>query len=408
MASPRTPARDTFDAVIDLLPARGPARQAVALVKLTYTIDGGRLRPAAPEPLKHDIRDPTLVPRLPVGTDFFWTKLATDFVVQGSAFAPGGRPTPSMEVSAKIGAIEKRIRVFGRREISWDGAGKPRFFRAEPFEQVELTFLNAYGGLDPRVPVDPPGDLGEALRLRGDHPGLYPRNPFGKGYLVLPGPREGAEMPNLEDPSDLLTEERLLVGDPRRWHAQPLPWCHHFVHAMMFPRFLFAPMSPDAWFPAPEDVSLAEVRRGFLMRGYRTMLAEHAKTQPGHLRFFQEGSHGFVLAEPPFGETMRFEGMHPEERSIRVALPERPPTITFEIEGQRREARPRLHTIVARPAEKKVTLVYGADAPLTRPFLPGVHRYIPVAVTIDGAPPLAYEAPVPIKEQLRRGREEER
>ncbi|MEO7327673.1 MAG: DUF2169 domain-containing protein [Minicystis sp.] len=408
MTAPRTPARDTFDAVIDLLPARGLARQAVALVKLTYTIEGGRLRLAAPEPLKHDLRDPTLVPRLPVGTDFFWTKLATDFVVQGAAFASGGRPTASMEVSAKIGANEKRIRVFGKREISWDGAGKPRFFGADPFEQMELTFLNAYGGLDPQVLVDAPEDIGDLLRLRGDHPGLYPRNPFGKGYLVAAGSHEGAEMPNLEDPTDLLTEERLLVGDPRRWHAQPLPWCHHFVHAMMFPRFLFAPLHPDAWFPAPEDVSLAEVRRGFLMRGYRAMLAERGQTQVGHPRFFQEGSHGFVLAEPPYGETMIFEGMHPEERTICVALPEKPPALSFEIEGQRREARPRLHTIVARPAEKKITLVYGVEAPLTRPFLPGVHKHIPVSVTIDGAPPLAYEAPIPIKERLRQGREEER
>ena len=34
---------------------------------------------------------------------------------------------------------------------------------------------------------------------------------------------QGLALPNLEDPNDLLTPERIIVEDPENWHQQPLP-----------------------------------------------------------------------------------------------------------------------------------------------------------------------------------------
>ena len=34
---------------------------------------------------------------------------------------------------------------------------------------------------------------------------------------------EDLPLPNIEDPQDLLTPERLFIEEPDRWHLQPLP-----------------------------------------------------------------------------------------------------------------------------------------------------------------------------------------
>lgn len=400
-ATQRRPAGNDFDAIVDLAPLRGLTTHATALVKLCYEIgpDGCRLAPA--RPLEHDLRDPRLRPRIPAGSDYWPWKDCTDVVVRGSAFAPGGRPTERMEVSARIGAAEKRVAVFGRRELGWTSDGRARIGSPEPFTEVPLTYAHAYGGIDPRVAPPEPQSLGAALRLAVDRPGLYPRNPFGKGYLVEPGPIAGLELPNLEDPGDLLTPDRIAAGDPARWYEQPLPWCFDWVSIAMFPRQLF--LGTDAWFPAPDDERLPEVRRGYLPRCFR---AERVMDAGGaHPRLAQGGSYGMVLPRLRGGAPMAITGMHPDEPTVRFDLPQ-PPELTFEIEGAEVHAAPRLHHVVVTPADRQVAVVYGARAPLARPFIPGVHRTIPVSVSVDRRAPVLYPTPVPLKERLRRAAED--
>jgi len=230
--TPRKPARPLYDAVVELEPKpKGEAPTfAYVLVKTTYPIVNGRAALTDPEPLLFDIyRDEALEPKLPTGSDFWITKAATDVVIQGSAYAPKGRTTPRMEVSARIGQVAKRIAVFGRRAVTWTAEGRIAIGGPEAFTAMPLAYFNAYGGLDPRVLVPEP-DREEYMRLSAlgltfDHPGAYPRNLIGKGYLVSPEPMENFEMPNLEDPDDLLTSQRMVVGSPELWYKQPLPWC---------------------------------------------------------------------------------------------------------------------------------------------------------------------------------------
>ena len=395
-ATLRAPVGDDFDAIVDLAPLRGLSTHATALVKLCYEMgpDGCRLAPA--QPLEHDLRDARLRPRIPAGSDYWPWKEHTDVIVRGSAFAPEGRPIPRMEVSARVGEAEKRVAVFGRREIGWTAAGQPRIGSPAPFSEVPLTYTNAYGGIDPRVAPPRPQSLGAELRLDVDRPGLYPRNPFGKGYLALPGPVPGVELPNLEDPDDLLTPDRITAGDPARWYEQPLPWCFDWVSIAMFPRLLF--LGTEVWLPAPDDERLPEVRRGYLPRSFR---AERVMDAGGaHPRLAQEGSYGMVLPRIRGGAPVTIAGMHPEEPVVAFELPP-PPELTFQIEGAAVHAAPRLHHVVVTPAEKRLIMVYGARAPLARPFIPGVHKHIPVSVSVDRRPPVAYPAPVPLKERLR-------
>jgi hypothetical protein len=396
----RVPVRPLYDAVVGLDPrsATEPAF-AFALVKQTYEIKGTATALSQPEPLLHDFwSDENLQPRFPPGSDYWLDKQSTDVVIRGSAFAPVGRPTPSMFVSAQIGRAAKRIAVFGRRPVEWS-QGRPRLGRPEPFTEMPLLYQNAYGGLDNRVPI--PAELEQdymrtvALGMQFDHPGLYPRNPVGKGYLVLPDPIEGVELPNLEDPADMLTAERLITRKPELWYRQPLPWCFEWTVGLTFPRYLF--MGVDAWFPPPDYSALPEAQRGFIPAHLRRQLEKDPDLAAGYR---QEASLGMVVSAPLPGQPVTLIGMHPDEPTISFTVPSAP-SIEIEVEGERAALPPLLTNLVILPAEKKFTAVYCARTKgLQRVFIPGIHKNIPIAARINHDPPIRYQSPPTIHDRL--------
>jgi hypothetical protein len=396
----RVPARPQYDAVVGLDP-RSPLEPAFAfaLVKLTYEIKGASALLSQPEPLLFDFwSDETLEPRFPPGSDYWLDKRSTDVVIRGSAFAPNGWPTPSMFVSAQIGRTGKRIAVFGRRLVEWS-QGRPRLGRPEPFTEMPLLYQNAYGGLDNRVPIA--AHLEEdylrtvALGMQFDHPGLYPRNPVGKGYLVLPDPVDGVELPNLEDPADLLTAERLCTRKPELWHRQPLPWCFERTVGLTFPRYLF--MGIDACFPARDDSDLPEVRRGFIPADLRRRLDKNHDLAAGYQ---QEASLGMVVGTPLSGQPVTLTGMHPDQPTITFTVPPAP-SIEIEVEGERAVPQPSLTNLMIFPAQRKFTAVYCAKTKgLQRVFIPGIHKSIPISARINRDTPIRYQSPPTIRDRL--------
>ena len=400
MSEPRRPTRPTYDAAMGFatLPMVGDYPVVYALIKFTLEIRGGVCVPAPAEPLFHNIHDETLKPRFKEGTDYWPWKQSTDFVVRGSAFAPDGSPTRSMAVSARIGNHRKQIRVSGRRVVEWAGGEVAWVPPPEPFLEMPLTYANAYGGIDFRVgPWEPGRHHGWGAEV--DHPGLNPRNPFGKGYVVLPGDVPGTEMPNLEDPSQLLTAENLVTRDPKSWYRQPLPWCFDWVHVMTFPRYIFFHAGVDAWFPGPEDERMPEVQRGYCPANYRTLMAERT-TEYVHPRFHQEGSYGFVLDGIGGGESVSLKGMHPAEPTLRFELPAPLRTLEFDLEGKLQTVKPRIHQIVCRPAEKIVTMTYAAEVKSPRLFIAGIHKTIPIAIRVNGDTQIPYDTPPTVRDTI--------
>jgi hypothetical protein len=398
----REPAREQYDAIVDLEPKKKgeiPA-YAYALVKLTYEINSGRTVLSKPEPLLFDVyRDTTLTPRFPTGSDFWVSKTATDVVIQGSAFTPNGHPLPSLQVVARMGRLAKRIAVFGRREIGTTADGGIRIGKPEPFADMPLIYGNAYGGLDPRVPIpEPQREKYMTMAKLGmvfDHPGGYPRNLIGKGYFVYPEPLKGAEMPNLEDPDDLLSPERLPVRSPELWYKQPLPWCFDWVKRLMFPRELYA--GYDAWFPCNDDSLLPEVRRHFIPPRLAQIVKERKTYHPD---YFQEASLGMSIREPLAGQPISVTGMNPEESVVSFNMPP-DPLVEIEVEGRKTPVKPLLTNLVIRPAERKLCAVYCAKtSDLPRAFIPEVHKVIPLSVQVNRDAPLKYEAPPTVRDRL--------
>ena len=384
-------------AIIDLVSPDGPGGFVYLLVKETYSITDSLLSRIQDEPLVHDIRREDIQPRVSADTDYWPVKYQTDVVVQGFAFTNGLASQRS--ISVRVGERTKRVSVFGRRSVHWDSTGQAKIEGPDSFKQVPLTYEHAYGGCDWTVEPLERHDPLLPFKLEFDHPGLYPRNPFGKGYLVRPEACSMVELPNLENPQDLLTKERLTAGDPRLWYKQPIPWCMDWVHPGTFPRNTLLLPDVDAWYPGPEDDRMPEVEGGIHPKGYRSFMAERDISDGAHPLFYQGGSACMVFDDLRPGTPIELEGMHPEKDLISFQLPVAP-KIRISIDGNWQLARPNLHHLVCRPAEHIVNVVYGAQRELPRPFFPGIHKKIPVAATVEGQGPIEYQTPPTIRDQL--------
>jgi len=95
--------------------------------------------------------------------------------------------------------------------------------------------------------------------------------------------------------------------------------------------------------------------------------------------------------------------MHPEENSIDFSLPQAP-SIEIDIEGRKEAIKPQITNILIEPSKKKVSIVYIARTTgLPRTFIPGIHGFIPLSAIVNGDPPVRYETPPTIRDQLKAG-----
>jgi hypothetical protein len=391
--SPRKPIHEHYDAVVDFWPPAAMPDFAYALIKFTYTIADGRCRRTKAEPLFHDIRDPDTRPPLMPGCEFWPNKYETDIAVRGHAHSYGGRPVTSGRVRISIGDHQRSIAVFGDRPIEWRH-GAVRFGRPQPYTSIPLTWDRAYGGYDPRVPINKdPLTVADMALLEYDHPGLYPRNPFGRGYVVMDTPADGLLLPNLEDPEHLLTPKNIIVGDPARWYLQPLPACFEYTSPIMFPRVCW--FGAEAWFHPPPGARLPEIEHGLLPLDFHAL--------KGHLTdapiIRQDGALGLVYPDLAANTPITLDGMHPELPKIAFHLPA-PPALEFIIENKTYPARAQLGNVLIEPDYPRVSLTYVArHGEMPRVFVPGIHAKIPLSVRIDGGPVVAYDCPPTLREQ---------
>ncbi len=397
----RKPIHDDFDAIVDLFPPDSPAEMAYGLVKSTFELTERGARRTKAEPLYHDLRDPEVTPRWAPGSDFWPTKLQTDVAVRGQAHSPSGRPVASTRVRVLVGPHSKSILVYGDRQVLWSERGNVQFGPAEPFTAMPMVWERAYGGWDRRVPVDPPTTVADMARMEFDHPGVYPRNPFGRGYLVVDQPCDGALLPNLEDPAQPLRPETYVTKDPALWYRQPLPACLEFTNAMMFHRLCW--LGAQAWFPPPANADLAEVRLGVLPPDYPA-LAGSLTSAP---QVLQEGAIGMVFDPLPPGTPVVVEGMHPARPRLEFTLPP-PPTIEMSIDGKLYPQAPQLSNVLIEPEHLRVSLTYVARMEeLPRVFIPGIHANIPLAMRVDRTHVVRYACPPTLRELRKAAAEKE-
>ena len=129
--------------------------------------------------------------------DFAPRKPHCDVLLNGSAYAPGGKPTDRVTVSLRVGSLTKSFDVVGKRV--WEiGLLGPRPSQPEPFIKMPISYNGAFGGVD-RSQEDP-------TKHR-----WYPTNHVGIGYheyTLLPKYIDGMPFPNTEETDNKVTNPR--------------------------------------------------------------------------------------------------------------------------------------------------------------------------------------------------------
>jgi len=188
----------TFAAEQFLLADEHGADLLVLVAKATYRVEGrdrlvldDQQVPIDPAGSYHGKPEASSLRNAPEAS---FGKLSTDIALVGHAHAPDGEPVTRLDVSLRVGPVQKLVRVFGDRRwrrpnlLRWRwGIERPR-----PFVKMPLLYERAFGGAD-LTPADP------------KHHERESRNPVGVG-LIARGTRlkEPVALPNLEDPRRLI------------------------------------------------------------------------------------------------------------------------------------------------------------------------------------------------------------
>jgi hypothetical protein len=311
-----------FPAKLMLLPDRDGVSTVYAVVKGTFSIGdvtgGGHQRLTVADEqaaiaLADEYRGEPPVSSIRVPSDVCLGKPGTDVLLDGSAWAPGGRPTWRMDVTLAAGPVAKTVRVSADR--LWESGPAGATMRwLEPFVRMPLVWERAFGGFD-----------------ETDHgPVADRRNPAGTGFRAPGGakPLGGLALPNVEDPG-------ALIAAPS---DRPAPAG-------------FAPVAPH-WEP--------RVRYGgtYDQRWQRTR-APYLPTDFDP-RFFQLAPAGLVAPrylQP--GEWVQVRGATPS-RPLQFQLPPLRVEVTYVVEATAYPMSANLDTVIVQPDENRVLLTWRA------------------------------------------------
>lgn len=246
----------------------------------------------------------------------------TDIYLQGHAQAPRGEPVTELDVALRVGATERRARVFGDR-VWRRGLWGLRISAPAPFVRMPLCYERSLGGWLPRA--------------LGRDASAVERNPVGRGLYPSVSEAEGQPLPNLEDP-------QALIRSPE---DHPLPQG-------------FGPVA-RGWMP----------RRAFAGRFDPRWQAEHAPLWPSDTdpRFFSAASPG-LLFTPHLegGEEVRLIGLHPEG-PLHFRLPKYALAAKLRFTGHAERQLLRLEAIMFEPDEQSLTMIWRANLPLRKSLL---------------------------------------
>ncbi|HYO56488.1 DUF2169 domain-containing protein [Archangium sp.] len=125
-------------------------------------------------------------------------KLATDVLLHGHAYAPGGRPVKRLEVGMRVGSVVRSLLVWGNR--FWrKRSGTLVLSEPEPFTRMSLSYENAQGGSESGEGPEPTA--------------CERRNPVGTGFATRVERLVDQRAPNIEDPRAMITS----------WQDRPRP-----------------------------------------------------------------------------------------------------------------------------------------------------------------------------------------
>ena len=376
----------TFPEEKIMLPGQTPEGHYIlsVLVKRTYDITptGWCVR-TQPKPLIkgdqfYDNGDPRAV-AMKFETDLIPFKLATDVIFLGKAYAPAGQKVSSLMVSLLITAYREQYRkdllVIGDRECVYNAPRKvatglfrraqaepvlPTFTDPIPFSEMEIRYERAYGGVD--------------IYSNPDLPAFYPRNLVGKGFVLKNTKQtiQNLALPNLEDPKDLLTPERLLVEDLKNWEHQPMPQGFGWYNKYCYPRAALVGI-------LPADKKYADEMRAVyrqLIPPQQLALYDQTELPVIDFRFFNGASLGLVLPYLWGDEKITLFNLDPQGRKT-FSLPSEKPQIVMDIGEGEKVLEVVLHTLTIHNEENQLDMLWRGAMPYPGPeWLPQMKKLL--------------------------------
>ena len=255
-------------------------------------------------------------------SDYAPRKPRCDVLLNGSAYAPGGKPTDRVTVSFRVGTVHKSFDVVGKRfwktGILLIGATAP-----EPFTVMPISYNNAFGGVD-RSQEDP-------LKHR-----WYPTNHAGVGYHDCLDSKfiDGKPLPNTEETGKKVTHP----------HGNYKPMA-------------FGPIG-RAWQPRPKYAGTYD----------QDWLENHFPFLPGDFdeRYYQSAPSDQQIEYPGGGEEIELVNLSAQRRCV-IRLPDLTIPVVF-ISRRSRESSSSafVDTVVLEPDSERFLLVWRTALPLCR------------------------------------------
>lgn len=251
-----------------------------------------------------------------IASDVHLCKPATDIILVGDACAPEHRPTQQLDVSVSLGEYRDTLRVFGERV--WEkGMLGYRASTPQYFETMPLVYERAFGG---QQVVN--ADTGEMA--------YEPSNPVGRGFFDKRAKAaiEGAALPNLEDPAQLIAKPT----------DRPAPKCFAPIAASWAPRKSYAGTYDAAWQKNRAPYLPGDFNPRFFNLASLNLICK------GYLR---GGEPVEITNASPFG-------------ALRFTLPRCDLVADVRIAGHSVQPPLNLETVLLQPADARVTLIWRA------------------------------------------------
>ncbi|MFZ1987190.1 MAG: DUF2169 domain-containing protein [Desulfatitalea sp.] len=258
-------------------------------------------------------------------SDYAPVKPRCDVLLNGSAYAPGGRPAVKVPVGLRFGTMQKGFNVVGDRVWEYSFLMTKASW-AQPFVRMPISYDRAFGGVD-----DSQGDPRKVRAIL--------ENPVGVGYHHYIGKEwvDGRPLPNTEAPG-----EAVAAPDQR---YRPISFGP--VGRGWQPRATLAGTYDQNWldniFPfLPPDFDPA---------------------------YFQAAPVDQQVAYPQGGEPVILNNLTPEGR-IGFPFPRINVLVWFFLKnGEEKEAKAVVDTVMLQPDENCFTVTARASVPLRRNML---------------------------------------
>lgn len=253
-------------------------------------------------------------------TDFAPRKRRCDVLLNGSAYAPGGRPVSRVEVSLHINDWSKSFAVIGDRV--WETGAGVATSPPAPFITMPISYDRAFGGTDKN---------GEDAT----HASFLP-NPIGRGFHARLNPDyiRDAPLPNTEE-----------LRTPVNWFSgNYVPMSFGPIGRQWHPRVRYAGTYDQRWI---DDVM------PFLPEDFDEL-------------YHQSAPEDQQIPIPTDAQTVRLVNLSAlAEQSFVIPVFEAPVHIFF-ANGERKELRAQLDTILFEPDEHRLLLTWRVNLPLKK------------------------------------------